>query len=993
MGVYQRSGGAWTDVGVMRRRESGAWSENVDGGYVRSGGEWVQFQPVAAAELNPPENLAVAPDDQSAVATWTNPTQDVGNDPTHVQVRIPETTTVWTEIPMPVTTTTFSYLAPETEYQFQIRYVLREDGVVVKESPIAEKFFTTLALTGPGAPAADPGGSGPDTSWDWGVPSGGASCSWEYILQTAETPASGAIIWSDTAVTGTVASEGTLTLDLVNDYGIECGGLARFKYRENCSGALSDYEFGEPFMMVCDWDVTCGGLGPNAAFANTIYSDPNILFAFPEACADVDGLNIFDQSQIRIVDYTDNTIVYGKLSGFGAFDIYGEQQIIGSVDNGTLGRPTVAGQCGDLTLLVDADDLSISAWVQLDDVPGGSGGGSGTAPASFPFLRVGRNVAFSCVFATTTTFYIRATWIDRDGDFVTLTSSTAYNLDEFIHAALTLDSDGTKTLYVNAVVEATDTSNTPVSISGAGLGQDLEVYTNGLGRVKSVAGWDRVLTPEEVAAIYNPSAILASADLYFPMDEASGGVSFPYFDTIDGVKSMVLDAAIAAQAAAGNALDGDPITSFSELQAQVTGVGDDATFDGLGFAMQLGVLDSTYTNTGFDLHPMVFKDNTGNVTCRAFLDYTHPTGWDQGIQYYDSANTLHTLVFSSNFYWNKGDDNVTIPFVFGINAAGTEISYMTSEGGYQTVAVAGTGTIRCSGGIQTLDVGDTSSRSPKAAMGRFGIKLSAWTSVEMADVFYEYLGGVPAEFDFHYYGTKVTQGNRMTPFIIPSGITSVEVDVIGSTGRSATLSGSNTPGLGHRMTVSKSVTPGDIIYMAAGGHDSWDYWHENIAGEKTRVSKFLGGLTTGALASDRSQITSGVATTTGIEVIGAGGGGSYKGQGGNGGYPTGQDGSDSATGNPGRGGTQVAGGAAGSTGVAGSALAGGVGANGHGGDGWYGGGSESYGSSNNQAGGGGSSYIDGSSDWTLVSNGVYDPGMTGGVTAEIAHGRIRVRMT
>lgn len=490
MPAYGREGSGWTEAGVLRGRTAGGeWTDVADNGYVWDGSAWVQFQPNASSDLLPPQSLVVLPSDTSASATWTNPTQDPGNDPTHVQVRIPETTTVWTEIAMDVTATSFGFLAPETAYQMQIRYIIREDGAITKTSPITEAFFTTDALTGPGTPAADPGGTGSDSTIPWGIPDGagpvgGPGCWWEYIVQTATTPASGAIVWADTAVTGSFDGDaGSLNIDFVAE-GLSCGALARMKYRENCDGVTGDYEFGDAFVMVCDWDADCGGVPASPQFDSAVYADA--IIAAPELC------------ETAIVDSNDPTIEWAKLPGFGSIQTIDNHTVFGLTTNGTLGQPTLAAKYGAIALLTDGDDFSFNIDIQLEEVPGGASGGSGVAPASFPVIRFGKNLALSVVFDTTTTYVVRMSWIASDGTFKSVTGTTPVGLDTYATVTATLDADGNKTLYLNGVQEAQSTDTTSPGFSDYSIGQDVEVYTNEFMRFESIGAWDRVLTASEI---------------------------------------------------------------------------------------------------------------------------------------------------------------------------------------------------------------------------------------------------------------------------------------------------------------------------------------------------------------------------------------------------------------------------------------------------------------------------------------------------------------
>lgn len=240
MGTYQWDGSAWSDQGVLRVRNGSEWTTQNDYAAVWNGTEWEAFQPLASSALLPPESLVVTPSDLSASCVWVNPTQPASLTPTDIQVRIPETTSVWTEYPYPSTTASFGFLHTATNYQVQVRYVVRELGSVTAVSAITEEFFTTAALSGPGTPAADPGGTGPDTTIPFGdvagtpgIP-GSSDCWWEYVVQEQNGWALGEIAWADTATTAEVDGDvGSIELDFIA-LGFTGGSLVRLKYREVC---------------------------------------------------------------------------------------------------------------------------------------------------------------------------------------------------------------------------------------------------------------------------------------------------------------------------------------------------------------------------------------------------------------------------------------------------------------------------------------------------------------------------------------------------------------------------------------------------------------------------------------------------------------------------------------------------------------------------------------------------------------------------------------
>lgn len=199
-------------------------------------------------------------------------------------------------------------------------------------------------------------------------------------------------------------------------------------------------------------------------------------------------------------------------------------------------------------------------------------------------------------------------------------------------------------------------------------------------------------------------------------------------------------------------------------------------------------------------------------------------------------------------------------------------------------------------------------------------------------------------------------------WIVPAGVTSIQVDVRGAQGGSGSGNGGGGGGKGARVRTTLSVTPGETLYVYVGGQNGY-----NGGGGGGSYGAYPGG--DGGGASDIRQ--GGTTLSNRVVVAGGGGGGGGGagvpgGEGGNGGYNGGGGGSYS-----GGGGTQSAGGAGnggGSTGDSGSGGSGGVcdyfdgySSGGGGGGGFYGGGGGSRGGDmsdsflNGSYGGGGGS--------------------------------------
>ncbi|HEX7368075.1 MAG TPA: VCBS repeat-containing protein [Candidatus Saccharimonadales bacterium] len=183
-------------------------------------------------------------------------------------------------------------------------------------------------------------------------------------------------------------------------------------------------------------------------------------------------------------------------------------------------------------------------------------------------------------------------------------------------------------------------------------------------------------------------------------------------------------------------------------------------------------------------------------------------------------------------------------------------------------------------------------------------------------------------------------------YVVPAGVTSVQVEAWGAQGGPAsTTSG----GLGGYAQATVPTTPGETLSVYVGGAASSSYGGFNGGG--TNAGGTFGG---GGGASDVRQ--GGTALTNRIVVAGGGGGGGDV-NGGTGGGSTGGGGDCGVTG-----GTQTAGGLSGGSSGQGGASAGA----GAGGGGYYGGGTG--GVDSRCSGGGGSGYVSGTD--TSMENGV-----------------------
>lgn len=212
---------------------------------------------------------------------------------------------------------------------------------------------------------------------------------------------------------------------------------------------------------------------------------------------------------------------------------------------------------------------------------------------------------------------------------------------------------------------------------------------------------------------------------------------------------------------------------------------------------------------------------------------------------------------------------------------------------------------------------------------------------------------------FNHNADYSAQDNFQT-WIVPTGITSVTVDMAGAKGYGST-------GGGGRVQCTLATTPGQTLYIWAG-----------IIPTANNNSTYN--------ASDIRTNNNGKLDTTSLQsrLITAGGAGSQRGgSGGAAGYPNGNSGGNNGKGTGGGGASQTGGGGAGggtifpTSGASGKFGLGGQSTGGAGGAGWYGGGSGgsgSYGDTQYGGGGGGSSYCNPDYCTDIVYTGGYNSG-------------------
>jgi PKD repeat protein len=237
---------------------------------------------------------------------------------------------------------------------------------------------------------------------------------------------------------------------------------------------------------------------------------------------------------------------------------------------------------------------------------------------------------------------------------------------------------------------------------------------------------------------------------------------------------------------------------------------------------------------------------------------------------------------------------------------------------------------------------------------------SSITQTSLISIFFDSIQGLPFNEGFENGDTTFSYTGASQTYILPQGVSSLQLTVEGAQGEG--MPGCGNGGFGGRVKSSISVNPGQTLYMNVGGQGSNSNGGYNGGGNGASCTQIIGGGGGGA-----SDIRINGNSLSNRVIVAAGGGGAgincgnNSDHGGGGGGDEGLSGfaCNSQTLYVGLGGTQSSGGASLSAyGTSGSLGQGGNGTcayGGGGGGGYYGGGGGSFG-----GGGGGSSFVDGS---------------------------------
>tara|TARA_R110000868_G_C10944862_1_gene767371 strand:- start:1536 stop:3164 length:1629 start_codon:yes stop_codon:yes gene_type:complete len=489
MGIFERSNGAWIE-GTLRVRNGGGWTDDNDNRWIRKDGAWLQFGPSSSSSLLAPASFAGVASGHTVDLSWTNPTQALT--PTNVQIRLPEVSTVWTEVNYGVLTQTFSALDPARPYQAQVRYIIRSatDGTVSNTGPSSTIFFTSASLYGPGVPADSPTGTTSNSTTPWGPTYGtggavgGSDCSWEYVVQIPGAPIEFELLWDDTAVTGTAA--GTITeldLDFVA-LGLTCGELARYKFREVCNLVPGEWQYSQAWIIACDWTDPCGGLPESPAWTRGAFA--TAVLQVPQPCMNDSDFILRDQISSE---------EYGKLPGYvgmGVSDLL-DWHVKGETSNTQAGTAMIAGHSSAINAWTSATDFSFTLFVDLKTQP----------PAAIlggtRLLKVGDRVSINA-YASGAGYTVSAVFPKTGGGVFNLIGTTVIALDTKVAVSVTCDQDGNKILYLDDVAEVTDADTNAAdidTITGA-----VEFYGNAKAEIGPLGAWNSVLTSDQIRSLF-----------------------------------------------------------------------------------------------------------------------------------------------------------------------------------------------------------------------------------------------------------------------------------------------------------------------------------------------------------------------------------------------------------------------------------------------------------------------------------------------------------
>jgi|688.fasta_scaffold00932_3 hypothetical protein len=372
----------------------------------------------------------------------------------------------------------------------------------------------------------------------------------------------------------------------------------------------------------------------------------------------------------------------------------------------------------------------------------------------------------------------------------------------------------------------------------------------------------------------------------------------------------------------------------------------------------------------------ICSGNQATLTASGLSTYTWSGGISNGVAFTPTVTSSYTVVGTI-----AGCPSATSTAVQGLTVTTTPTLSVNNS----SICGSGTGTLTATSNAN-VNWYATPTSTAVLGSGNTFTALAASTTTYYADALT--YGGGPAATSQTFTHTGAPQA-----FIVPSGITSVQIEVWGAEGGGVVLSGNTSSGVGGKGGYASgflNVTPGSTLNVYVGGYGLSSTTGIALGGFNGGGQGYASGAgepgNGGGGASDVRYLGNGLANR--VIVAGGGGGGGEDGA-----DPYGHGGGLTGVGyNTTFDASQTAAGAGGGLGFGGGT---GNGDGGGGGGGLYGGGtfSSSTIGTDTQGGGGGSGYVGGVTGSTVLIAGnasMPNPIGTGSITGNSGHGYVRL---
>lgn len=483
MGLYRREEGSFQTVDPLVRSEGG-YSDPLDKVWARIDGTWVQVHPSLVdipGAVMPVENLRLDtdfvdnPTTTQAYVEWDLPSQPYVT-PNEVWTRVGQISPIWSVAAYPLTTWSHLALDSNTGYTLDVMLVYN-DGITPVMSVVRSLYFETDAGSislpedpGPGdkedppviidpPPPPPPGGGGPCTIY-------------EVDIHLEEQQSDGT--W-DVVETHTGLDPDVGTWNFT--YAYVPGTPYRGCVRGVCDAVPGDWLCGPPFTVAADGDDPCAA-HDDAVWTSDVWDEA--IFIIPRFCA----LEVVEDA-ISGTDLDKGPLYAGPTFGPLTTGVT-SAILVGGLSSATWGE-VVMGQIPGVDVI--GPSASLIAYVNLqDDLPFGH---------YRNVLEVGGVLSigiFGGVFGNQPFARYAAGGFEVD----IIEGVTAFVAGEWTSIAATFDSD-TNEVVVYLLGEEIGSASWDEAVSITGT--TVKVSGGGGSKVAYLAGWDRVLTPEEIGDI------------------------------------------------------------------------------------------------------------------------------------------------------------------------------------------------------------------------------------------------------------------------------------------------------------------------------------------------------------------------------------------------------------------------------------------------------------------------------------------------------------